>query len=52
MGPASTWALPVGLLQAWLLAVTLSKSHLLPHDLKKLLQALVPRMPKGLPADL
>ena len=52
MEPASTWALPVGPLQAYLLAAALSESHLLSHSLKKVLQDIVPRVPKGKSTDL
>ena len=52
MEPAPAWALSVGPIQAWLLAAALSESHLLPCGLKKVLQGIVSRMPKGRPADL
>ncbi|KWX11185.1 Serine/threonine protein kinase [Giardia duodenalis assemblage B] len=52
MEPAPAWALSVGPIQAWLLAATLSESHLLPRGLKKVLQGIVPRMSKGQSTDL
>ena len=47
MEPASTWALPVGPLQAWLLAVALSESHLLPHVWRRCYKALLPVRPRA-----
>ena len=52
MEPAPAWALSVGPIKAWLLAAALSESHLLPCGLKKVLQDIVPRVPKGQSADL